>query len=244
MKIIILFAFLAILSIGCTSQNAENSTLSLAEVNANGALQEVMLNGNLKANILIDTLEKQGLMGVGPLGRLQGEITILDGKALVTRIDSAGNPMAVEADSLQAPFFAYANVSNWQTFGFLKGVSDLPSLQAAIEELATIMGYDLTKPFPFHIKGKVNKAGYHIISKPTDELEHSHDLHKAAKVNFEVEEEEVIFVGFYSQAHQGVFTHMGDFTHIHIILPNGNFTGHLDEITARANTLELWAGLM
>ncbi len=244
MRITIPFIFLATLSTGCTPQNAENTTLPLAEVNARGALQEVMLNGNLQANILIDTLENQRLIGIGPLGRLQGEITILDGKAFVTSIDSVGNPIAVEVDSLQAPFFAYANISDWQTFGFLKEVDDLPSLQAAIEELAIIEGLDLTQPFPFHIKGKITKAGYHIISKPAGELEHSHDLHKAAKVNFEVEEEEVTFVGFYSQVHQGVFTHRGDFIHIHIILPNGNITGHLDEITAKANTLELWVGLM
>jgi len=237
-----LFISLIILS-SCESQKAEIIQMPIADVNASGALREVMQNGNLQANILIDSLDTSGLIGLGPMGRLTGEITILDGKRFITSIDSFGNPISINVDDLQAPFFAYANVSSWQSFGYLKEVKDLSSLQAAIEELATIEKLDLTKPFPIHIKGNINSATYHVINKSADEIEHSHELHKQAKVSFELGPSEVTFVGFYSQAHQGVFTHMGDFIHIHILIEESGITGHLDEINADANKLELWVGL-
>ena len=234
---------LVIMLSSCQSQRDEPTQFPLADVYASGALREVMQNGNLQANILIDSLETSGLIGLGPKGRLDGEITILDGQRFITSIDSLGNPTSIKVDSLQAPFFAYANVSSWQSFGYLKEVKDLPSLQVAIEELATIEDLDLTKPFPFQIKGIINSAMYHVINKSADEIEHSHDLHKQAKVSLELGAEEVIFVGFYSQEHQGIFTHMGDFIHIHILFKESGITGHLDKINADANKLELWVGL-
>jgi hypothetical protein len=39
-------------------------------------------------------------------------------------------------------------------------------------------------------------------------------------------------VGFYSAAHQGVFTHMGERTHLHAIV--GDATGHVDALAIGA----------
>lgn len=243
MKVTLVLVFSIFLIVACETQKADFVEIPVAEVHVSGVMREVMQNGNLQANILLDTLENEGLIGLGPMGRLRGEITILDGKRYVTSLDFLGNPIPISADSLYAPFFAYSNVSSWQSFGFLKEINDLKSLQAAIEELASIEKLDLTKPFPFHIKGKITQGTYHIINKPADEMEHSHELHNQAKVSFNVPEKEVSLIGFYSQAHQGIFTHMGDFIHIHILFPENGITGHLDAIVANANSLELWVGL-
>jgi hypothetical protein len=41
--------------------------------------------------------------------------------------------------------------------------------------------------------------------------------------------ERVTIIGFYSKAHEGVFTHHGSYAHLHILLPNGD-SGHVDEL--------------
>jgi alpha-acetolactate decarboxylase len=41
-------------------------------------------------------------------------------------------------------------------------------------------------------------------------------------------------VGFFSKTHQGVFTHLGSNTHLHVVAPDAKVSGHVDAVTVPA----------
>jgi acetolactate decarboxylase len=54
----------------------------------------------------------------------------------------------------------------------------------------------------------------------------------------------VTVVGFFSRHHEGVFTHMGQRTHLHVLSDDGAAMGHVDEIAVPSGAaLKLPGGL-
>jgi acetolactate decarboxylase len=50
------------------------------------------------------------------------------------------------------------------------------------------------------------------------------------KTNYEIKQQEVMLVGFFSTEHKTIFTHHDTFLHIHLITEDKTKMGHLDEI--------------
>ena len=53
--------------------------------------------------------------------------------------------------------------------------------------------------------------------------------HADSALNLTTSGERVTIIGFYSRAHEGVFTHHGSYAHLHILLPNAD-SGHVAEL--------------
>ena len=204
-----------------------------AAVYSAGALRNVMAGGDLSLRVDLDTLQRAGLVALGPLGRLQGEITVLDGSAHVTQMDETGIATPTSPEVIAAPFLAWAYVKEWKNLDSLENINDLKSLEKALEQKAEEKGISLEKAFAFQLSGELESIQWHVISKPLDEQEHTHDLHKQAKVEFQEGRETVQLVGFYSRQHEGIFTHRGDYIHLHVIFSDGR-TGHVDGWEAQA----------
>ena len=50
------------------------------------------------------------------------------------------------------------------------------------------------------------------------------------QVNYELNDEDVAILGFFSTAHQGIFTHHDSYVHMHLITKDASKMGHLDEL--------------
>jgi acetolactate decarboxylase len=247
-KVLMVFISAGVLFFGCAPRQQEQNNAGgeanqwiPAEVHSAGALRQVMAMGDLNLHIRADTLDLTGLIAVGPLGRLQGEVSILDGVTYITRIDENGEANTQLPDRVEGPFMAWAHVQSWEPLGELFSIADLKDLEQQLAVLAQDRGVDSGRPFPFFITGVVEQLDWHVISKPLDELEHSHDLHKQAKVSFQYANGEVELLGFYSRKHEGIFTHMGDYIHVHAILPDGS-TGHVDNLLVQGS-VRVWIGI-
>lgn len=218
---------------------AVNCQFITGQVQTVSEMRKVMMGTDLSAHLYWDSISHEHLFGISPLGRIEGEITIIDGKPFVATVTKDGTIQLKEDWKVEAPFAVYAHVNEWEKFEFNETISDETDLQNKIAAFAKAQGYDISKPFPFRISGDFTEIGFHIISKPPDEKEHDHDLHDKAKKHFILEHIKGELLGFYSQNHQGVFTHRGSFVHTHFIDDAHKNMGHVEEIEAEKGKLTL-----
>ncbi|MFN2261260.1 MAG: acetolactate decarboxylase [Psychroflexus sp.] len=200
-----------------------------AQVQSAGKAMNVMKGISLENHIDFDSIPKTNLFALAPASDLQGEVTIFDGKIIHSEADKQ-NILTKFPKSIKTPFSAYAKVDNWIKVTADVDVKDVKSLQNQIEIIAKANDINLNMPFVFKIEAKIEKLDFHIIQKDLNEKAHSHDLHKKSKTNFTRTYSESILLGFYSQHHQGIFTHKGEFVHIHYLSKDLSETGHLDAL--------------
>ena len=109
--------FLSILfCLSCKSNKEEQQNSTYTDVVSIAAMKDVMWKGELFSKIKLDTINpKSGLYGLGPKAYLRGEIVINNGKTYVSRVLTDSTMTVKEMADAEAPFFAYANVNDWNT---------------------------------------------------------------------------------------------------------------------------------
>lgn len=218
-----------ILLVSCQNQTYEDVQIS-------GAMRNVMWKGELGGTIMMDTLTpKKGLYGLGPESYLRGEILLQDGKVYVSRIQPDTSMVVVESKEVSAPFFVYARVKEWERTELPAEVRSIKDLEQFIDQQST----ESKRPFAFQIKGRVSKARIHVQNLPPGTKVSSPAEAHQGQVNFELNNQQVEIVGFFSTEHQGVFTHHDSFLHMHLITADRQMMGHLDEIELEEGTLFL-----
>jgi acetolactate decarboxylase len=193
-----------------------------------GAAKLVMTGADLSNKVFLDTLvEQPGLYAVGPVDNLQGEITVFNSRVITSTVVD-GQIVTAEQPGVMAPFLAYAYVEEWQVVTFEASIKGLKELEKLMDSLAQIVGIHADSAFPFLIYAPWQMLEYHIIMRDLDESTHSHEAHKKAKVKFRAGQTPGHLVGFFSRHHEGIFTHKGQFIHVHFLSDNEEATGHLD----------------
>ena len=198
-----------------------------------GTAKAVMTGADISVHADLDSLLKfPGLIALGPLENLRGEITTLDGNLFVTTVED-GDIVTYENSGARAPFLAYAYVEEWERILVSVDLDRSESIEALIDSIAQARGFDADTPFPFVLNAYWNELEYHVIMRDTTEESHSHEAHRRAKVNFSETDVSADLVGFFSRRHEGVFTHKGQFVHIHILTSDRKRSGHLDSLRHR-----------
>ncbi|MDZ7846999.1 MAG: acetolactate decarboxylase [Owenweeksia sp.] len=205
-------------------------SLHAQQVMTSGAMRNVMMGIDLSPTVALDTLTaKPSLYALGPLEDLKGEITVYNSQVFVSSIkDDTIN--TVIRPNVSAPFLVYAYVEGWKEYELDIDISGLQGIEHLIDSLAQVEGRDVNKAFPVMLQADWDWLEYHIINLKNTKIEHSHAAHDRAKVKFSRSNAPGRLIGFYSQNHQGVFTHHGEFLHIHYLNTNFPETGHLDDL--------------
>ena len=209
------------------------------QVKAVSAMKKVMMGTDFSAHIDWDTIPKANLYALAPMNRLQGEVTIIDGKMHASQVDKDSQVTIRHDYKVKSPFAVYAHVDHWESYETKLSTNKVSDIQDFIEKIATDKGYDLDKPFPFRIKGDFDQLKYHIISMPEDQKKHNHQLHQKAKRFFDLKNITGELLGFYSQQHEGVFTHKNQFIHVHFVDEKASNAGHLDGLSTVDTTVEV-----
>lgn len=116
-------------------------------------------------NISLDTLQKYPrVFGLGPLGKMQGEITLVDGVPFAGTADLEGNPFIQTEWNIEAPFFVYSEVDSWDAFPLEGTIADQAELEKMVESVAVANGYDLADPFVFRVSGTFDGLVTHIVT--------------------------------------------------------------------------------
>lgn len=222
------FGLLAIGIISCNLTKKETaSTDTYSNLKIVGAMKNVMWKGELESSIDLDTIsEKNGLYGLGPVSYLTGELLINDGESYVSKVTSDSTMTVEKRFNVSAPFFVYANVTEWNEIELPSNVKSIKDLEKFIDEKTV----DYKRPFSFKLEGKVSKAIIHIQNLPKGTKVFSPDDAHQGQTNYELTNEESEIVGFFSTKHKGVFTHHDSFLHMHLITKDESKMGHLDEL--------------
>ena len=191
-------------------------------------MKHVMWKGELQGKISLDTIKnKTGLYGLGPAEYLRGELLVVDGKTYLSQVLSDSSMLVKKNDQAKAPFFVYGRVNHWTTEPLSKSIKTISDLEHILDEKAK----SLSQPFIFKLKGTVDKATIHIQNLPKGSKVSSPKEAHAGQTNYELTQEHVEIIGFYSTKHQGVFTHHDTHLHTHLITTDQSKMGHLDTVS-------------
>ena len=223
----LIVVLLAIIMISCNSPKKEtNSTDSYADIKIAGVMKDVVWKGEMGDNINLDSISnKKGLYGLGPLTHLTGELLINDEKSYLSKVVSDSTMNVEKSFDVSAPFFVYANVTEWNKIDLPSNIKSIPELEQFMDEKTS----EYKRPFAFKLKGEVLKAIIHIQNLPKGAKVSSPQEAHQGQVDYELNNEEAEIVGFFSTEHQGIFTHHDSFVHMHLITKNESKMGHLDE---------------
>lgn len=219
-------ALLLVAVLGCS----ESRSRDVPEVRVWGALREMIHEGRIEGRVDISTVVAAKTYAVGALAGMRGEITIVDGVAWVARGAHADGIASRTATDETAALLVVSRVVNWHTAVIRTDIS-FAELDARVERFAIDAGLTTDRPFAFVIEGDV-AARWHVLRGPPPPGSNPHDHTRDAIVgNFSGH---ATVVGFFSKHHEGVFTHIGQRVHAHVVVPADNIAGHADELTIRA----------
>tara|TARA_R110002073_G_scaffold293194_2_gene458754 strand:+ start:26873 stop:27598 length:726 start_codon:yes stop_codon:yes gene_type:complete len=224
----IVFGLLTIGMISCNSTKKEIvSTGTYSNVKIVGAMKNVMWKGELGSRIDLDTIsDKNGLYGLGPVNELKGELLINNGKSYISKVKSDSTMTVDKTFDVSAPFFVYANITDWNEIDLPSNIKSIQDLEKFIDKKTTTY----KRPFPFKLKGEVSKAIIHTQNLPEGTKVSSPDEAHQGQTNYGLTNEESEIIGFFSTEHKGIFTHHDSFIHMHLITKDESKMGHLDEL--------------
>jgi len=193
-----------------------------------GQMKDVMWKGELFGKINTDTIRnKHHLFGFGPLAYLRGEVLILDGISYLSTVNDKQEIKVERVHSVLAPFFAYANITNWHAIELPAPVRNLTDLENYLDSISS----DREMPFLFKLSGSIDSANIHVVHLPEGSIVRSpEDAHQNI-VHCRMGSSEVHIIGFYSRNHQTIFTHHDTNMHLHLITCDLKKMGHLESVS-------------
>jgi acetolactate decarboxylase len=193
-----------------------------------GSLREAVMMGKRTALLDLRTLKDQPhLYGIGPIEGLAGEATIANGRPALARVGADRLVHVTESYEAGVPFFAWAEVSVWQTVKVPSDVRTFRDLDTFVGDAGAKAG--LTHAFPFVVTGKPELIDFHIVDAKPDTPSGMAD-HEKIQIPFEVHRQEATFVGFWSAQHQGIFVPMGTKIHVHFQTTDNKASGHVQAL--------------
>ena len=231
---IIFLLTLMLISAACTNtENMAAQTAAPAPVEHRGAMRAMFSDGDISGKIPVAELTgKPNAYAVAPLEDLRGEITVVDGKVFVSRVEN-GAPVKADEANAKAIFAVWSNVARWQETEVPASVKTYKELESFIAKTAAEKKFAAGQAFPFLLKGKFANVAAHINDYRADGEKVTREKHDAAKFRLNYAGETLEMVGFYSEKHQGVFVHHTNSSHVHATTADG-ITTHVDDLTLDA----------
>lgn len=190
-----------------------------------GAFRKVILEGDFSPKVALGAvMAKSPTVGVGAVADARGEITIHDGKLIVS-YGKAGPHPAAEAES--AGLLATAKAAGWQTIKVEQDVAP-DDIEKFIARTAAAHGVNQEGPFPFQVRGTLASYVMHVNAEPTNG---PHGMGQPIAVTMEIKGNAIAggVSGIYaSQDLVGIVSHGGTRTHSHWVSADGKSTAHLD----------------
>jgi len=201
-----------------------------------GEFRQIMMAGDFSPKVRLDAvMAKHPTTGVGALAGARGEITIYDGKLIVS-YGKDGAP--ADANSQSAALLATGRVAGWQSVQVELDVAP-EEVESYIVVAAKAHGIDSEESFPFEVRGNIGSYAMHVNAAPTAGP-HGMGLPTAETVRNEGDRLDSLVAGLYvSLDLMGIATHGGERTHAHWVALDQSATAHLDRWGLKAGTILL-----
>jgi acetolactate decarboxylase len=199
-----------------------------AEVTHFGSVHAVMQGEWAPVVSLSEGLRSGTAYGLGALSDLRGEFVAMPGEIWLSHATSTATPdvQRVTASDESAALLVSTNVTAFRKAPIAADVASA-DVEARVAELARQMGVNVSKPFPFLIEGRLTELHWHVVDGTRVAAGTRPDESAQKRVAAAAEG---TIVGFYSESHEGVFTMMGQRTHMHVILRDGSVSGHVESL--------------
>jgi hypothetical protein len=194
------------------------------DVETFGAFRSLMMSGDFSAKVrLADVMAKHPTTGVGALADALGEITVYDGKLIV----SYGKEVSADPASESAALLTIASAGEWQGVPITHDVTP-EDIESFISVAAKTHGIDPTASFPFEVIGNIGPYVMHVNTAPTNG-EHGMGFPMANTVQNQGDRLDGHVAGLYASLDlMGIATHGGERTHAHWVSLDMTRTAHLD----------------
>lgn len=198
-----------------------------------GVFRDLMLQGDFSPKVALgQVMSRDPSTGVGAVAGARGEITIADGKLIISYGSTDAAPAA---DAETAALLATGKVDAWQSIRIDADVAP-PAVEAFLAQSARAHGLDPDKSFPFQLRGTVAPYAMHVNVAPIDGP-HGMGLPMAVAVVRKGDEIAGAVAGLHaSTALVGIVTHGGERIHAHWVSPDSRSTAHLDLWGIKAGT--------
>jgi acetolactate decarboxylase len=207
------------------------------EVKWVGEMHKVMMMGMDQGIVSLMSLKDlPNLYALGPVEGLNGEITVLNGEPSIATIRD-GQPVVEKTFKVEAPLLVYVQVAKWSRTPIPASVRTLDELDKFAASSARKAGLDAKAPFPFRVTARMSEVQMHIDNRQGREAK-GREAHEAIEFKIPLKEATVELIGFWSDQHGGVFTHMGQNTHIHGRTTDGKISDHVDSFQIASG--DLW----
>jgi Alpha-acetolactate decarboxylase len=199
-----------------------------------GMFRSLILNGDFTSKVsLRDVMAKRPTTGVGAVADARGEVTIFDGKLIVSHGKEGPHPIA-EHES--AALLAVGTVAGWQS---IVVDDDVPpnEIEGFIAQAATAHGIPSGMAFPFQVRGTLITYVMHVNAGPTNG---PHGMGQPIAITVETKGDALVgaVAGFYvSPDLVGIVSHGGTRTHSHWVASDGSSTAHLDQWGLKAGAV-------
>ncbi|MCO6454157.1 MAG: acetolactate decarboxylase [Pirellulaceae bacterium] len=204
-----------------------------------GRMHEAIGQQQHQGRVELKTLvERPHFYGVAALARLEGEVTILDGKVTVTCVDDKGRLEPDESTPLDnsATLLVGAYVPAWTEHKVTADVA-FDELDQFLADAAAKAGVSTEKPFVFTLEGEFSGARLHVINGacPLHARLRKLELPKERQpVEVELDKIRGTVVGVFAKDAVGDITHPATSTHMHLVFTDGKsdktITGHVEQI--------------
>ena len=203
-------------------------------IEAFGAFRMLILEGDFSPKVVLGTvIDKHPTTGVGALSDARGEITIHDGKLIVSYGQEGNHPAADRED---AALLATGTVAAWQAIAVAHDVAP-DEIESFLAQTAAAHGLDPEGPFPFQVRGTLMSYAMHVNMAPTNG---PHGMGQPIAIARELKGDAIdgMVAGFYvSRDLVGIVTHGGTRTHSHWVASDGASTAHLDRWGLKAGAV-------
>jgi hypothetical protein len=201
-----------------------------------GEFRKMMMTGDFAAKVqLVTALAKHPTVGVGALADARGEISVFDGR-LVVSFGKEGKP--ADASLEYASLLVLGSVTDWQSVRVEQDVVP-KDVESYIAATAKAHGIDADKSFPFEVRGNIGPYVMHVNAAPTGGP-HGMGLPMAVTDEHEGERLDCLVAGVYvSPDLMGIATHGGEHTHAHWVSLDATLTAHLDRWGIKAGAFLL-----
>jgi alpha-acetolactate decarboxylase len=196
-----------------------------------GEFRKMAMQRDFAAKVKLQTVIAGGATdGVGALSDARGEVTILDGKAIVSYGTGAGHKTATSDDAM---LLATATVSAWQEVPVGRDVA-ANEIESFLAEQAKSRGIDPQKSFAFRVRGMLTGYVMHVTTGPGS----GHP--PLASATQKGDAIDGLVVGLHVAPELvGIATHPGERTHSHWISEDRSTTTHLDTWGIKSGALLL-----
>jgi hypothetical protein len=201
-----------------------------------GEFRKMMMTGDFAAKVqLVTAMAEHPTVGVGALADARGEISIFDGR-LVVSYGKGGKPS--DESSEYAALLVLGSVSDWQSVRLDQDVEP-EQVETYIAAAAKNHGIDADKSFPFEVRGNIGPYTMHVNAAPTSGP-HGMGLPMAVRTEREGDQLNCLVTGVYvSPDLMGIATHGGERTHAHWVSLDARSTAHLDRWGIKAGSFLL-----